>query len=226
MQWSSRVVGVAAALVGWLGGPAGGWALEVGATNLVTDDQTAHPAVLTDTALVNPWGVSHGPTTPFWVSDNGTDASTLYAADGTLLELTRSGDARPYNRVVVVVESPDGAAVVRTEVLITDPASPIHPDAIGIQTAPIARLTAGGQAEANAYARSLLVQYSLLIGDTVSGTAIPDHAIEAGDVVTFDESVSGASDRYIVDQVQHPVTTGPMSITATRVLPVFASGET
>jgi uncharacterized protein (TIGR03118 family) len=32
----------------------------------------------TDPDLVNGWGISHGPATPWWVSDEGTDKSTLY----------------------------------------------------------------------------------------------------------------------------------------------------
>jgi uncharacterized protein (TIGR03118 family) len=50
-------------------------------TNLVTDNQLAHPALLTDPNLVNAWGISHSPTSPFWVSDNGTGVSTLYRVD-------------------------------------------------------------------------------------------------------------------------------------------------
>jgi uncharacterized protein (TIGR03118 family) len=50
-------------------------------TNLVTDDQLAHPALLTDPNPVNAWGISHSPTSPFWVSDNGTGVSTLYRVD-------------------------------------------------------------------------------------------------------------------------------------------------
>ena len=34
-----------------------------------------------DPNLVNGWGIVHGPTTPWWVANNGTDTSTLY--DGT-----------------------------------------------------------------------------------------------------------------------------------------------
>jgi uncharacterized protein (TIGR03118 family) len=34
---------------------------------------------LTDANLVNPWGLAFGPSTPAWVSDNGTDVSTLYS---------------------------------------------------------------------------------------------------------------------------------------------------
>jgi uncharacterized protein (TIGR03118 family) len=51
-------------------------------TNLVSD-QPGH-AQVTDPNLVNAWGLSEGPTTPLWVSDNGTNVVTLYAggADG------------------------------------------------------------------------------------------------------------------------------------------------
>lgn len=47
-------------------------------TNLVTDDQTVNKAQITDTSLVNAWGISFGPTSPFWVSDNGSGVATLY----------------------------------------------------------------------------------------------------------------------------------------------------
>ena len=46
-------------------------------TNLVSD--LPGVAQLQDTNLVNAWGVSFSPTSPFWVSDNGTGKSTLYA---------------------------------------------------------------------------------------------------------------------------------------------------
>ena len=44
--------------------------------NLISD--IAGVARITDPNLVNPWGMAAGPTTPLWVSDNGTDVSTLY----------------------------------------------------------------------------------------------------------------------------------------------------
>src|SRR5215467_8151926 len=55
---------------------------------LTTDDNAnltslGFPAAANvDSNLVNPWGLSFGPTTPFWVSDNGTGVSTLYNAGG------------------------------------------------------------------------------------------------------------------------------------------------
>lgn len=51
--------------------------------NLVTNDQTANPAQITDPNLVNAWGISFSPTSPFWVSDNGTGLVTLYRVDPT-----------------------------------------------------------------------------------------------------------------------------------------------
>jgi uncharacterized protein (TIGR03118 family) len=48
--------------------------------NLVSD--VPGVAKLTDTHLVNAWGLSQGPTTPVWVSDNGTDATSLYTGGG------------------------------------------------------------------------------------------------------------------------------------------------
>ena len=45
-------------------------------TNLVSDGFV--PAALTDPNLINPWGVSEGPSTPFWVSDNGTGLASVY----------------------------------------------------------------------------------------------------------------------------------------------------
>ncbi|MDB6017209.1 MAG: hypothetical protein JWR19_1698 [Pedosphaera sp.] len=46
-------------------------------TNLVSN--LPGMAQLQDTNLVNPWGISFSATSPFWLSDNGTGLSTLYA---------------------------------------------------------------------------------------------------------------------------------------------------
>jgi uncharacterized protein (TIGR03118 family) len=59
--------------------------------NLVTDDQSANPAVLTDPSLVNAWGISYSPTSPFWVSDNGTGVSTLYRVNPATNAPTKIG---------------------------------------------------------------------------------------------------------------------------------------
>ena len=55
-----------------------------------TDLQSDIPgrAAATDPNLVNPWGITYAPTSPFWVADNGTGVSTLYNTAGTKLGLT------------------------------------------------------------------------------------------------------------------------------------------
>jgi uncharacterized protein (TIGR03118 family) len=50
-------------------------------TNLVSN--TPGVAAVTDPQLVNPWGISRGSGSPWWVSDNATGLSTLYNGAGT-----------------------------------------------------------------------------------------------------------------------------------------------
>src|SRR4051812_18081695 len=44
--------------------------------------QTNLASSATDPDLINPWGISESPTSPFWVSDNGTGKATLYNSAG------------------------------------------------------------------------------------------------------------------------------------------------
>lgn len=48
--------------------------------NLVSD--IPGQAAITDPNLVNPWGISHSPTSPWWVSDNGQGVATIYNGNG------------------------------------------------------------------------------------------------------------------------------------------------
>lgn len=63
-------------------------------TNLVTDSQEFltslgfSSAATVDPLLINPWGMSYGPTGPFWVSNQGSDTSTLYNGSGGKVPLT------------------------------------------------------------------------------------------------------------------------------------------
>jgi len=71
--------------------------------NLVSDQ--AGVAILQDTNLVNAWGMSFSPTSPFWISDNGSGRATLYAvtndSSGNVqvskvgLEVTIPGEGNP-----------------------------------------------------------------------------------------------------------------------------------
>jgi uncharacterized protein (TIGR03118 family) len=55
---------------------------------LVSDGFEPVPAV--DRNLVNAWGLASGPGGPWWVSDNGTDRSTLYTGEGAVQSLVVS----------------------------------------------------------------------------------------------------------------------------------------
>jgi uncharacterized protein (TIGR03118 family) len=75
------------------GGPA------ITQTNLVAD-RSGTGAAIVDKNLVNAWGLSHGPDTPVWVSDNGADVATLY---------TGAVGKNPVSAVPLVVSTPGGA---------------------------------------------------------------------------------------------------------------------
>jgi uncharacterized protein (TIGR03118 family) len=69
-------------------------------TNLVSDLPNVG-AKFQDPNLVNPWGLSHGPTTPWWVSDNGAGVSTLYNGQGQAFP--------PGSPLVVTIPPPTGS---------------------------------------------------------------------------------------------------------------------
>ena len=52
-------------------------------TNLVTSNSAAIPAQITDTGSENSWGISSSPTSPFWVSANGSGVSNVYTVNPT-----------------------------------------------------------------------------------------------------------------------------------------------
>jgi uncharacterized protein (TIGR03118 family) len=63
------------------------------------------PAAHVDPHLVNAWGLVASPTSPWWVSDNGTDLSTLYNADGTKRALEVTVNSAPTGIVFANVAS-------------------------------------------------------------------------------------------------------------------------
>jgi uncharacterized protein (TIGR03118 family) len=65
--------------------------------NLVSDASGSAPA--SDATLVNGWGLSAGPTTPWWVSDNGKNATTLYNGSGAKQALTVAVPGAPTGTV-------------------------------------------------------------------------------------------------------------------------------
>lgn len=76
-------------------------------TNLVSNQvkQARH----TDPFMVNGWGLTYGPGSPFWISDNGSGWSTLYDAQGNrkslIVEIASAGDAGPGTATGIVFNS-------------------------------------------------------------------------------------------------------------------------
>ena len=73
--------------------PAAGASIGYVQTNLTSDINGI--AANFDPNLKNPWGVSFSNTSPFWVSDQATDVSTLYNAAGAPLALVVSTPPSP-----------------------------------------------------------------------------------------------------------------------------------
>ena len=99
----SRTVAVTSLLLGVAATPAHAVIL-FQETSLVSDGFV--PAATIDPDLINPWGVSFSPTTPFWVSDNGTGLATLYDGAGmkrslvvTIPPASGSGTSAPTGQV-------------------------------------------------------------------------------------------------------------------------------
>jgi uncharacterized protein (TIGR03118 family) len=88
-------------------------------TNLVTDDQTIHGATIVDPGLVNAWGLSYSPTSPFWVSANGTGQADLYSVNPATQATTKAG---------LTVTIP-GAGSVTGQVFNSNPAAAFQGDA-------------------------------------------------------------------------------------------------
>jgi uncharacterized protein (TIGR03118 family) len=85
LAWTATVAmaGIVAAALAGSGGAAG-TANSYRVRTLVAD--RANPGHV-DPNLVNGWGLAAGPATPWWVSSNEKDVSTLYDATGTVIPL-------------------------------------------------------------------------------------------------------------------------------------------
>ena len=80
---------LASAVLAVVAGSAGAKATDdIFSVHALVSDGAATPAPASDTKLVNAWGLSAGPTTPWWSSNNGTNTSTLYSGVGSKAALT------------------------------------------------------------------------------------------------------------------------------------------
>jgi uncharacterized protein (TIGR03118 family) len=76
-------------------------------TNLVSDIPGL--AAITDSELVNPWGVSHSPTSPFWVSNQAKNTTTLYAVtDATTVSKVNINPPAGFVLIPTTAQGPQG----------------------------------------------------------------------------------------------------------------------
>jgi uncharacterized protein (TIGR03118 family) len=90
----------AAALVAVVAGSAfARSAADIYSVHSLVSDGAAAAAPGTDSSLVNAWGLTAGPTTPWWSANNGTNSSTLYSGAGVKQALTVSVAGAPTGTV-------------------------------------------------------------------------------------------------------------------------------
>jgi uncharacterized protein (TIGR03118 family) len=66
-------------------------------------------ATLTDPLMINPWGMSRSPTSPFWISNQGTNTSTLYAVTGaTTVSAVTAVNAAGFVAIPTTAAGPQG----------------------------------------------------------------------------------------------------------------------
>jgi uncharacterized protein (TIGR03118 family) len=82
----------------------------VAATYLQTDLVSDIPllATITDPLLQNSWGISHSPTSPFWVSNQVTNTATLYGVTGSTNVTRVSPNANGFVAIPTTASGPQG----------------------------------------------------------------------------------------------------------------------
>lgn len=145
---------------------------------------------------------------PVWTFEPGDDAIML----GLTRELT---DDRLYNHTLVSGESAN-LPPVRGEARITSLANPAHADYIGDRVWTYASAMIRSEEQAQAVADAELLKVAL-IEETIDVPSINHPALEAGDVVTINESATRAAGDYVLDSLTIPLGTGSMRLTAGAV---------
>lgn len=135
--------------------------------------------------------------------------------------LSRGTDWRPVNWQVVIGE-PTDQPVVRGTASITDTSHPYHEARIGRRYAPVYRSSqVATQFQATALAQRLLADRCRW-RDGIEWLGVPDFTLDAGDVVRIVEDRTRTDATYRIDRLTLPLTTGSMSFTASRVIPIFS----
>jgi uncharacterized protein (TIGR03118 family) len=199
-------------------------------TGLVTDDIANNdpngllaslglpPAAHVDPNLINPWGVSFAPTSPYWVSDNNSGFSTLYTAAGVQVSppspVTIADAASPANPTGQVFNGNSSLFIVTNGLPPTDPnfksgsANFIFDTENG---------TISGRSGAVAASQSFIAVDNSASGEVYKGLAIATNAngtflyaanFNSGKVDVFDSSFKPAAGFGFTDPSPPPLPPG------------------
>lgn len=186
---------VALALVAGSGRPAA--AQFYSQRNIVSDG--AIPAEHTDADLVNAWGLAAGPTSPWWVADNGTDLSTLYNGNtGAKASLIVSVPGAPTG----LVFNGDTTAFMITNGTNTGPARFLFATESGQILAWIPPLTQARVVVDNS--ESGAVYKGLAIATTATGSFLYATNFRAGTVEVYDSSFNPVATGGFTDPTLPP----------------------
>src|SRR5690242_3629606 len=147
------------------------------------------PADHTDTNLVNAWGLVSGPTTPWWISDNGTGKTTLFnvGTNAIQAEFTVPGAGGEQGNPTGVVFNGGSGFVVNNGVGAPAPARFIFASEDGtlsaFKGAPIVTVVPNAQAPAHD-----AIYKGLAIDSATAGTRLYATDFHNGKVDIFDSS--------------------------------------
>jgi uncharacterized protein (TIGR03118 family) len=168
-------------------GPAPGQSQFYAQHNLISNG--AIPADQTDSNLVNAWGLVSGPTTPWWISDNGTGKTTLYnvATNAIVATFTVPGAGGAQGNPTGIVFNGGTGFVVNNGVGSPAPARFIFASEDGtlsaFKGAPIVTVVPNAQAPAHD-----AVYKGLAIGSAIAGSFLYATDFHNGKVDIFDSS--------------------------------------
>ena len=133
-------------------------------TPLVSDVPGAAP--VTDPNLVNAWGLARSATSPWWVSDNGTDKSTLYTGAGAPVALVVDVDGGPTGVVF--------GGIAGNFLVATDTSSTLGPAAFifDSEDGQIRAWRAGGTALVTAHGGAGAIYKGLAIAEPTPGNPL------------------------------------------------------
>src|SRR6478735_9404939 len=168
-------------------------------TNLVSDI----PGLggLTDTNLINPWGIAFSATSPLWTSNQGSNTSTLYR--GTTRDNVQAVPLPPVGPLIVNASSPTGIVFnpttdfVVTQGSVTAPATFIFNETTFDATGnPVSSAITGWTGASVAPARSGTVTKGTKNAAFYTGLTLVPASKKSGPLLLAADAINGTIDAF------------------------------